>query len=74
MQHGAEVLLTMAYILEKIEQPKPFKGKSDDDINTWLHAMDLEFKEENHILQGQMALGVSWNLTADVSIWFRAKN
>ena len=21
-----------------------------------------------------MALGVSWNLTADVSIWFRAKN
>ena len=58
----------------KIEPPNPFTKKSDDDIKTWFYTIDLNFKAENQILQGQIALRVALNLMANAAIWFSGKN
>ena len=52
----------------RIEPQKPFTGKNDDDMNTYLYAIDLYFKVKNQILQGHMALSPDLNLTANAAI------
>ena len=58
----------------KIEPLKPFRGKNDKDIDSWIFSMGLCFKVEKYIPPTQRAIRAFLNLTADVTVWFRAKN
>ena len=73
VQHGAETPPIVALSSVKIQPPKTITRKTYDDTETWLYAMDLYFKVENRILQGQRAVRVTLHLMANATIWFKAK-
>ena len=52
VQPGVEFSPIAAQFSVKIEPPRSFRWKNNDDIDTWLSAMDLYFKLKNRILQG----------------------
>ena len=60
--------------LSRLSLLKPFGGKNNEDIDSWIFSMDLYFKVEQYIPQSQRAIRAALNLTADAAVWFRAKN
>ena len=73
VQCGSESPPIVAQSSVKIELPKPFIGRIDNDIHTWLYAIDPYFKAENQIPQGPKALKAALNFTDNVSTYFRSK-
>ena len=49
VQHSAEASPIVTQSIVKIDLPKPFTSKIDDDVDTWLYTIDLYLKVENQI-------------------------